>query len=240
MKGFKIVFASGRIKSSMHQYIDQCPFPVAILSLNGAAVFADSQHGFKKIYNASLPSEYADFLIRYSEKNSITMNYYFEEKLYALQNDKNLPWLDVYFNQTHSTYHYLNSFHGFLGQSPSKILFLGPPELLNEQQRFFSDLWGNSVYICRTWKYYLEFLNPYANKGLGLASLADFYRFSMDEIIAFGDASNDVPMLEKAGFSIAVNNASLEVKNAAKRVSPWTNDEDAIMHEWELLKPIFS
>ena len=239
-KGFKIVFASGRIKSSMLRYIEQCSFPVGILSLNGAAVYSDYQHNFKNLFNAPLPSEYADFLIKFSENQHIAMNYYFDENLYTLKNEKTLAWIELYINQTHSTYHYLDTFEKFLGKSPSKIIFVGSPELLDKQQRFFSDLWGDSIYICRTWKYYLEFLSPHTNKGIGLASLADHYNIPMNEVVAFGDASNDIPMLERAGYSIAVQNASPEVKTAAKKVSPWTNDEDAIMHEWQLMKQIFS
>jgi hydroxymethylpyrimidine pyrophosphatase-like HAD family hydrolase len=43
-------------------------------------------------------------------------------------------------------------------------------------------------------------------------------------------------MLEKAGFGIAMANATPQVKHAADRVSPWTNDEDGIAKEWELMK----
>ena len=238
--GFKIVFASGRIKSSMQQYTQLCPFPVSILSLNGAAVYLDQDHHFKKVYTASLFSEYADYLIRHTENNSITMNFYYNENLYVLLNETNLPWIELYTRQTGSKYHYLDSFQSFLGISPSKIIFVGPPEILDVQQRFFSDLWGDSVYICRTWKYYLEFLNPLANKGLGLSSIAEFFNLSMKNIVAFGDASNDVPMLENAGYGIALNNASQDAKKAADRVSPWTNDDDAIMHEWASLKTLLN
>ena len=62
----------------------------------------------------------------------------------------------------------------------------------------------------------------------------------MKNIVAFGDASNDVPMLENAGYGIALNNASQDAKKAADRVSPWTNDDDAIMHEWASLKTLLN
>ena len=231
-----ITFASGRIKSSIRQYLQHCSFPVSILALNGATVYADSKHGDRKIYDASLSPEYADYPIEYSEKNFIAANYYFDEQLYAVKNQKTAPWLELYFNQTRSTYVFESSLNRFFGKSPSKIIFISSPQILDEQQRFFTKLWGSSIYLCRTWDYYLEFLNPLANKGLGLKALADFYQISMDEIISFGDALNDIPMLQMAGFSVAVNNASEEVKNAAKRVSTWDNDQDAIMHEWELIK----
>ncbi len=235
-KGYKIVFASGRIKSSIGQYLDQCPFPIGILSLNGAAVYSDSRHNFEKLLNVPLPSEYADFLIDYSERKGIAMNYYFEDNLYALRNENNLQWTQLYFEQTNSAYNYIDSFEKFVGKSPSKIIFIGDPGVLDKVQTFFSGLWKGSVYICRTWKYYLEFLNPRANKGTGLCCLASHYNIPMSEVAAFGDASNDIPMLENAGYSIAVSNASDDVKSAATRVSRWSNDEEAVVHEWEFMK----
>jgi predicted Fe-Mo cluster-binding NifX family protein len=110
---------------------------------------------------------------------------------------------------------------------------------MDKQESFFRSLWKDEIYICRTWDYYLEFLNPHANKGDGLTALAESYGLGIDDVIAFGDASNDIPMLKSAGLGIAVGNASDEVKAAAKKVSEWTNDQDAVAKEWEILKKPF-
>ena len=112
---------------------------------------------------------------------------------------------------------------------------MGDPSEIDKQESYFRSLWGDSIYICRTWDYYLEFLNPHANKAEGLQALARSYGLSMKDVIAFGDASNDIPMLREAGLGIAVGNAADEVKNAADKVSTWTNDQDAVAMEWKLL-----
>jgi Cof subfamily protein (haloacid dehalogenase superfamily) len=237
--GIKIAFASGRIKSSIDQYSRLCPFPVSILSLNGAAVYSDVPSGSQKIFSASLQAKYADYLIEHSLKNKILMNYYFEDNLYAIKNEENLPWITLYYKQTSSTYNFVNSFEPMSGNSPSKIIFVGPPAILDHQQQYFTELWGNSVYICRTWDYYLEFLNPLANKGAGLSALADFYAIAQNDIIAFGDAMNDIPMLKFAGYSIAVRNAGESVKNSAKKVSTWSNDDEGVAKELEQIYQYF-
>ena len=236
-QGMKIIFASGRIKSSIEQYSKVCPFPVSILSLNGAAVYADTPSGSQKIYSASLAAEYADYLLEHARKNNLLANYYYEDSLYAVKNEITMPWISLYIQQTRSRYTFLSSFQTMTGNTPSKIIFVGEPEILDRQQAFFSEKWGEAVYICRTWDYYLEFLNPLANKGAGLAALADFYTVPAQNVAAFGDAMNDIPMLEYAGLSIAVQNAGESVRNAAKKVSPWNNDEEVIARELELLLP---
>lgn len=234
--GSVVAFASGRIQSSMLKYLDLCNFPIAVLSLNGAIVQMDSTHNFKKVYSSSLSSEHADFILDHAAQQQITLNYYYDDMLFTIQNSKNEPWINLYTDQTGSKYHFINSFDQFKGLSPSKIIMLGSPEELDREQDFFRNLWGNEVYVCRTWDYYLEFLHPTANKGCGLYSLANAYSIDMKDVIAFGDAENDIPMLQKAGTGIAVNNASDLVKKSANRVSCWTNDEDAVAKEWNQIK----
>lgn len=234
LQGMKIAFASGRIKSSIEQYSSKCPFPVSILSLNGAAVYSDHSTGSKKIYSASFPTEYADFLIDHSQKNGILLNFYYNNSLYAINNEVNEPWISLYYQQTRSKYTFIPSFTAMKGKSPLKIIFVGAPKILDRQQQFFTEKWGDAVYICRTWDYYLEFLNPKANKGSGLSALASFYSIPPEQVAAFGDADNDIPMLEYAGCSVAVQNAGEQVKKAAKKVSAWGNDQDVIAKELEV------
>lgn len=234
--GAVIVFASGRLGSSIGQYVQQFPFPISILSLNGAAVYLDQEHNSRCIYQVSLQAEFANYLITYAHNKPFALNYYFNNKLYAVQSETAKPWQDLYFNQTNTTYNFVDSLQSFSTKDPSKIIFVGPQEIINQQQLYFSKLWGNKVYICRTWDYYLEFLNPGANKGSGLKAIADAYSISMKSVVAFGDASNDIPMLENVGLGIALKNATNDVKAVADHISEWSNDEDAIAHEWDQIK----
>jgi len=234
--GAVVTLASGRLGSSMRQFAPGLDMELAMLTLNGAAVYMGSGHGNRRVYDASLSPEYADFLIQYWKKMPCAINYYFNDHLYSVRNETTGKWIDLYHQQTRSHYNYLASMDEMRGSSPSKIIFVGDEKFLDEQGVVFREKWRNEVYICRTWEYYLEFLSPLANKGRGLEALADAYGIDMSEVAAFGDANNDIPMLEKAGLGVAMFNAPDPVKKAASRVSPWTNDEDGVAREWELLK----
>jgi Cof subfamily protein (haloacid dehalogenase superfamily) len=235
-RGAVIAFATGRLGSSMQNYVPQSLDDVALLTLNGAEVRMGRRHGSRRVHYAPLSSSAADYLIDYSRGREFACNYYIDGKLYGVRDDKTEPWIGVYFKQTGSRYRFVPSLDRFRGRRPSKVIFVGAPPVIDEQEKYFRKLWGVSVYICRTWDYYLEFLDVQANKGTGLAALALVYGVGWPEIAAFGDAANDVPMLEKAGLSIAMANAPDEVKRAAVRVSPWTNNEDGVAKEWELIK----
>ncbi|MGZ4909726.1 MAG: phosphoglycolate phosphatase [Halobacteriota archaeon] len=57
------------------------------------------------------------------------------------------------------------------------------------------------------------------NKGIGLMGAAQLLEIAIDEFAAFGDAENDVEMLEIAGSGIAVGNADPKARAAANYVA---------------------
>lgn len=66
-----------------------------------------------------------------------------------------------------------------------------------------------------------------AGKGNALINLSEKLGFLQKEVVAIGDSNNDLDMMEKAGFSIAMENASKQVKKAADVVTP-SNDRDGV------------
>lgn len=237
--GVTVALASGRIGSCMDQYAKKLHGNTAMLTLNGAAVYRSSTDISQPIYSSTLPSGYADYLIEYSKNKPFGMNYYLDNKLYALKEEHNAHWYDLYFKETRSEYNFISSYQDLLGKKPSKMLFIGEKRELDIQEEYFRSQWGDSVYICRTWEHYLEFLNVDANKGKGIEALANELGIRLSEVIAFGDALNDIPMLERVGLGIAMKNADIAVKKAARRITSFSNDENGIAQEWKILKAEF-
>lgn len=62
------------------------------------------------------------------------------------------------------------------------------------------------------------------DKAGGMKRILDLYQIDTSDIIAFGDGSNDIGMLEFAGCGIAMGNAADEVKSAADQVTASVND----------------
>lgn len=82
----------------------------------------------------------------------------------------------------------------------------------------------------------MEITSAHLNKGSGLKALVDYYGVSMEEVAAFGDSENDIPMLREAGLGLAVANAAEKVKASADAVGEKTNDENGVA--WLLEKYI--
>jgi Cof subfamily protein (haloacid dehalogenase superfamily) len=64
--------------------------------------------------------------------------------------------------------------------------------------------------------YYLDVNNRDANKGTALRAIANWYGFDVSEVASIGDMTNDVPMFQAAGLSIAMGNAPVAVAAEAK------------------------
>lgn len=74
----------------------------------------------------------------------------------------------------------------------------------------------------------LEYTSPRATKAEGLAAIARHYRIAREQVLAFGDGSNDVPMLGWAGMGVAMSHANPGAKRAAKRVAPAGDPESSL------------
>ncbi len=57
------------------------------------------------------------------------------------------------------------------------------------------------------------------SKGMALTALTEHLGVSREEVIAIGDGTNDIPLLEGAGLGIAMGNAPDELKNIADFVT---------------------
>jgi Cof subfamily protein (haloacid dehalogenase superfamily) len=77
----------------------------------------------------------------------------------------------------------------------------------------------------RSQPYYLDITNKDANKGAVVDYLARQLAVPPEEIATIGDQPNDVLMFRRSGLSIAMGNASDEVKAQATVVTASYNDE---------------
>lgn len=73
-----------------------------------------------------------------------------------------------------------------------------------------------------------EFMDPKINKGYGVDRLCEHFGLEHENVAVFGDESNDIEMLEKAGLGIAMANATEKARAAADVINPYSNDEDGI------------
>ncbi|HTC09553.1 MAG TPA: Cof-type HAD-IIB family hydrolase [Acetobacteraceae bacterium] len=84
---------------------------------------------------------------------------------------------------------------------------------------------GQRATASRSQPYYLDVTHKEANKGAVVAYLSAHLDIPAEEIATIGDQPNDVLMFKRSGFSIAMGNASDQVKAEASATTESYNDE---------------
>jgi len=105
-------------------------------------------------------------------------------------------------------------------------------ELLAQREQDMRATLADQASVARSQPYYLDITHPSANKGVALAEIAKLLAVPLVEIAVIGDGGNDVAMFERSGLSIAMGNASQEVRRAADFVTD-SNREDGFANAIE-------
>ena len=69
------------------------------------------------------------------------------------------------------------------------------------------------------------------NKGDALRKIANYYNIPTDRIISFGDANNDIELIQVGKYGFAMKNGEDELKQYASKITEFTNDEDGVIRE---------
>jgi Cof subfamily protein (haloacid dehalogenase superfamily) len=98
-------------------------------------------------------------------------------------------------------------------------------ELVAACEKAAQESLGVKASAARSQPYYLDVTHPLANKGTVVETLSKLLAIPSAQIATIGDMPNDVLMFRKSGFSIAMGNASDEVKAQASVVTASNENE---------------
>ena len=101
-----------------------------------------------------------------------------------------------------------------------ELILLGPEPELAATQKAIAHLPLESALIRNTFYsgYMLEITPRFVSKLSGAQRVAEILGFNLAEAVAIGDSANDLPLLRRAGKSIAVSSAPDDVRNAVQEV----------------------
>ncbi len=221
-QGVKFCLCSGRPPIGMIPFVKRIGFDLPIITFNGAEVITSV--GEKPIYENVLDSECANeaFYLGHemcdasvawesnrlilSSNNATTRDYQDMSKAnFVFKEDVNLSSLAL-----------------------RKILWIGPDPETTERWRIeMSERFSTRMNVTTSGPCLLEFVNHDVSKGVALAKLCDYYGLNIADSLAFGDGYNDLPMLNAAGTSVAMENANENIKAVCDAVT-LSNMEDGV------------
>lgn len=227
--GVKTAIATGRTMNVTENVTAQLPFIDYVIYSNGAAVF-DRCKG-ESLYTMPFFPETAAAVTDILEEYPVYYEIYANGGIHSQQSkadyfvNADLPqeFLDEYIKSV--------EFHESICDYAKKSavekinLFYFGGEYYEEIRKRLLGIGG--IAFTSPISGDLEMTRKGVNKGLALREMCAVLGYSPDEVMAFGDADNDIEMLEFAKYGIAMANASQVCKNAAKYVT-LSNDEDGI------------
>ena len=108
-----------------------------------------------------------------------------------------------------------------------KILTAGEPEYLRAHYQEMGAPFKDRLSCMFTAPFYYEFTAKNVDKAKAIDTAFAELGYTADEMIAFGDAENDISMVQYAGIGVAMGNAVDALKAIADEVT-LSNDEDGI------------
>ena len=220
--GFLLIAASGRAKLSMKPFVDQLDCICLYIACNGAEIYDGASHAL--LHAESFSMDLAREIVSFGEEYDCYMQTY-ESNCFFF--NRYGDYADRYASASMLKGVYVGDLRAFIREPRSKILMMAEDEkirrMLEEARKRFA---GRLSVTCSK-PYFLEFNPLHATKGIALEFAARHLGIRTDEIVAFGDSLNDLPMLQAVGHSVVVANGRADVKALCDETCG-TNDEDGV------------
>lgn len=225
--GIAFAVTSGRPPRGMTMLIEPLALTVPIAGFNGGMFVAPDM---TIIEQHVLPAGVAARVVATIKAHGLTVWVYRDKDWFVEENDAphvaREQWT-VKFPPT--------VVPGFERLLDNVVKIVGVSDDLDAVARCESDTqraFGRQVSAARSQPYYLDVTHPSANKGAVVAWLSKHLHIPADRIATIGDQPNDVLMFARSGLSIAVANASQEVRQDATHVTT-SNEEEGFANAVE-------
>lgn len=210
-EGHMFILSSGRpFRPDSADLEDFRIYPDGFISANGAIVAADGKILHETFIDTELQNRLFDYIL---EKNYCIMARY-EDKWFTSNMERILK--RMLGNKTLGTLYSGEDFLTLYGKPMRSFFLADSPEAIDDVEAHFpemkllrmgADLGGADII-------------PKANsKAAGMSIILEYYGASLSDAIAIGDSMNDLEMIQKAGYGIAMGNAMDEVKQVSDYVT---------------------
>lgn len=231
-KGIHIIPATGRPMSGIPKEIIDFPGIRYIVSSNGARVLDMKNRDV--LYEETLPVEKAGEILDIFEKYDTLREIYYDGIGYAdrgrleqIEKYQKDPAMQRYIITTRRPVESTRVKFETENRGLDKIqaLFVSQEDKLEAWESIESQV--GDVEVTGALSNNIEVNAKGIHKGSALQFLGELLGISMDEVITFGDGSNDIKMLEMAGTGVAMANSVQKVLDIAD-ITAMSNDEDGV------------
>ena len=207
--GVYVVLASGRPTSAMIEYAKELQCDVNnsfMISFNGSTI-TDLKED-KLLFEHSLTKEQIHSLYDFSQQNNTHIITYLNGQIIS---ERNSEYIDIESTITGIELVIVPSFKDAVTTSAVKCLLLEEPNYLKTMEPLLKAAMPD-LSVCMSKPFFLEAAPNGVDKGAAIQILAEKLNILPSEIIAIGNAGNDLTMIQYAGLGVWVDNVDDELR----------------------------
>ena len=206
--GVYIVLASGRPTPAMTVYAKELQLDNSYMISYNGAVITDLKED-KIIFEQTLTQEQIHELYDYSLKSKTHIITYLDGKIVS---ETDSEYIDIEKNITGLEHNKVVSFKDEVQSSAIKCILLEEPSYLKTVEKDLKAAMPH-LSVCMSKPFFLEVAQNGIDKGASIKFLAEKLNILQSEIIAVGNAGNDLTMIQYAGLGVWVDNVDPELRD---------------------------
>lgn len=221
-KGVHVILASGRPTGAMLSYAKELELDAEdsyMISFNGAVItnLKDNSVFFEQMLTQQQIHELYD----YSVKNKTHIITYLDGQIISETDSK---FIEIEKEITGLPHKKVASFKDYVRSPAVKCILLEEPAHLKELELDLKQAMPD-LSVAMSKPFFLEVAQNGIDKGASLKLIAEKLNIKQSEIIAVGNAGNDLTMIEYAGLGVWVDNVTPELRDKADVIVASNNDD---------------
>ena len=223
-QGIKFAICSGRPISGIKPLLkgwnleDNCDY---IVGMNGGEILNREQNKYVQSY--TLDEKTIKELIKLYEDEGHIASFYDESGLHVSRMSEDVERVAA----RTATPVFVSDINEMTKGPQPKLMIILDPNRMEEVEAFYEKTKDDRYIGIKTAVDLFEMNNPLLAKDVGVSVIATQMGIEVDNIVAFGDTSNDVEMLKYVPHSVCMSNGSQDAKDVA-RYEGLSCDEDGV------------
>lgn len=212
----------------MKEAIDKLGLTGTQIGFNGGLIYRYTQKGIEVLHEQALEKTDATYLVRFINQHfpNLSQSYYDLENWYTYKMDAGIDYEQQLTRQAPtliSEEQYTN-----VKANIFKIMLITfDSQEMKHLKTKLDKLNLPNISIQQSGDFYLEITHKKAKKSAGIDYVIKEENLNKKNLAAFGDGHNDLPMFERIGLAIAMNNANQDIKDRDDLITK-SNDEDGV------------
>ncbi len=226
--GVKVVISTGRPYQGIQHVIKQLELEntdTYVICFNGGLIYHLKTNTV--VYSSSITGKDVKALYSESLKNNINIHAFKDNQVLIAPKPSKYTDVEMNINNIGCEYCDFNDIKDedlFI-----KAMLVDPEEIIDKTKSNLDSSWFENYSVVRSAPYFLEFSSKKAHKGAALTTLANMLNIDIKDTAAFGDAGNDLTMIQAAGTGVCMANGMQILKDVADFITI-SNDESGVSY----------